>query len=44
MTPPVGVAMYTVCVLLNCDIGSYVKESISFVMVIPGLFLPRSLF
>jgi TRAP-type C4-dicarboxylate transport system permease large subunit len=56
MTPPVGVAMYTVCALLDCDIGSYVKESIPFVLAILGLvavlvllpdlvlFLPRSFF
>ncbi|GAB4394531.1 MAG: TRAP transporter large permease [Kiloniellaceae bacterium] len=56
MTPPVGVAMYTVCALLDCDIGSYVKESLPFVAAIIALvavlvllpelvlFLPRSFF
>ncbi len=56
MTPPVGVAMYTVCALLDCDIGSYVKESLPFVLAIlllvaalvllPDLvlFLPRTFF
>jgi tripartite ATP-independent transporter DctM subunit len=56
MTPPVGVAMYTVCALLDCDIGSYVRESVPFVLAILGLvaalvlmpnlvlFLPRTFF
>lgn len=56
MTPPVGVAMYTVCALLECDIGSYVKESLPFVaavlvlvaalVLLPDLvlFIPRSFF
>jgi len=56
MTPPVGVAMYTVCALLDCDIGSYVKESLPFVgailllvaalVMLPDLvlFLPRTFF
>ena len=46
MTPPVGVAMYTVCSLLNCKIESYVKEAIPFfiaigVLVAVLLFLPE---
>jgi tripartite ATP-independent transporter DctM subunit len=56
MTPPVGVAMYTVCALLDCDIGSYVKESLPFILAVlllvaalvmlPDLvlFLPRTFF
>ena len=56
MTPPVGVAMYTVCSLLNCPVEEYVRESLVFlaailvlVMVLlfsPGLvlFLPRLAF
>ncbi len=56
MTPPVGVAMYTVCALLDCDIGSYVKESVPFVaailllvavlVMLPDLvlFIPRTFF
>lgn len=30
MTPPVGVAMYTVCSLLECEIDEYIKEAIPF--------------
>lgn len=55
MTPPVGVAMYTVCSLLNCPIEEYVVESVPFVfavvalvtvlMFLPGvvLFVPNAL-
>jgi tripartite ATP-independent transporter DctM subunit len=46
MTPPVGVAMYTVCSLLNCKIEEYVKESVPFigailVLVALLLFFPE---
>jgi len=34
MTPPVGVAMYTVCSLLNCRIEDYVRESVPFLVAI----------
>ena len=56
MTPPVGVAMYTVCSLLDCKIEDYVRESLPFVGAIillvmvllffPGvvLFLPHLAF
>jgi tripartite ATP-independent transporter DctM subunit len=56
MTPPVGVAMYTVCSLLDCDVGDYIVESVPFVVAVlalvvvliflPGLvlFIPRSIF
>jgi TRAP-type transport system large permease protein len=45
MTPPVGVAMYTVCSLLDCTIEDYVRESLPFVgaillLVAVLLFLP----
>ena len=45
MTPPVGVAMYTVCSLLNVKIEEYVKEALPFMLAILGLvavllFLP----
>ncbi|TWA85812.1 tripartite ATP-independent transporter DctM subunit [Azospirillum brasilense] len=55
MTPPVGVAMYTVCSLLDCPIEEYIVESLPFVGTIvllvavltlwPGLvlFLPNML-
>jgi TRAP-type transport system large permease protein len=39
MTPPVGVAMYTVCSLLDTDVGDYVKESVPFVAAVLALVL-----
>ena len=54
MTPPVGVAMYTVCSILNCPIEEYVIESlplilaivlvVAFLALFPGvvLFLPNT--
>lgn len=30
MTPPVGVAMYTVCSLLECEIDEYIREALPF--------------
>lgn len=56
MTPPVGVAMYTVCSLLDTPIEDYIKESLPFLLAIlvlltvlllsPGLvlFLPNLAF
>lgn len=56
MTPPVGVAMYTVCSLLGCKVEDYVRESLPFVgailflvavlLAFPDLvlFLPRLAF
>lgn len=41
MTPPVGVAMYTVCSLLDCKVEDYVRESLPFVAAI--LFLVMTL-
>lgn len=45
MTPPVGVAMYTVCSLLDTPIEDYIKESLPFLVAIIALialllFLP----
>lgn len=37
MTPPVGVAMYTVCSLLDCKVEEYVRESIPFLVAIVAL-------
>ena len=37
MTPPVGVAMYTVCSLLDCPIEEYIVESLPFVVAVVGL-------
>jgi len=56
MTPPVGVAMYTVCSLLDCKVEDYVREALPFIAAIltlvaillffPGLvlFLPDMAF
>lgn len=35
--PPVGVAMYTVCSLLDCPVEEYIVESIPFVLAVVGL-------
>ncbi len=55
MTPPVGVAMYTVCSLLNCPVEEYIVESLPLIAAVlilvvvlalwPGLvlFLPNLL-
>lgn len=55
MTPPVGVAMYTVCSLLDCPVEEYIVESLPFVGAVlilvviltlwPGLvlFVPNAL-
>jgi TRAP-type transport system large permease protein len=37
MTPPVGVAMYTVCSLLDCKVEEYVRESVPFLAAIVAL-------
>jgi tripartite ATP-independent transporter DctM subunit len=37
MTPPVGVAMYTVCSLLDCEIDEYIKEAIPFLGAVLSL-------
>jgi len=34
MTPPVGIAMYTACSLLDCSATDYVKESLPFIFMI----------
>lgn len=56
MTPPVGVAMYTVCSLLDTPVEEYVRDSLPFLLAIfalillllfvPGivLFLPNLMF
>ncbi len=56
MTPPVGVAMFTVCAIMNVKIESYVRESLPFLaaivvlvfalLLLPDvvLFLPRLAF
>ncbi len=37
MTPPVGVAMYTVCSLLDCEVDEYVREALPFLAAVVGL-------
>jgi tripartite ATP-independent transporter DctM subunit len=34
MTPPVGVAMYTVCSIFDCPVEEFVKDSIPFILAI----------
>jgi tripartite ATP-independent transporter DctM subunit len=34
MTPPVGVAMYTVCSLLDCEIDEYIREAVPFLCAV----------
>lgn len=43
MTPPVGVAMYTVCSLLDCSIEEYVVESLPFVFAVLALVVVLAL-
>lgn len=33
-TPPVGVGMYSVCAIMDCSLGDYIKESIPFLMTL----------
>ncbi|MGB3247116.1 MAG: TRAP transporter large permease [Sulfitobacter sp.] len=44
MTPPVGVAMYTVCSLLDTPIEDYVKESLPFLLAIFALIVVLTAF
>jgi TRAP-type C4-dicarboxylate transport system permease large subunit len=39
MTPPVGVAMFTVCSLLDTPVDDYIKESLPFMLAILCLVL-----
>ncbi|MGD8110458.1 TRAP transporter large permease [Vibrio sp. TRT 17S01] len=39
MTPPVGVAMFTACSILDCPTKSYIKESVPFLLAIFLLIL-----
>jgi tripartite ATP-independent transporter DctM subunit len=34
VTPPVGISMYTVCSILDCQLEDYIKESIPFIVAI----------
>ncbi|MGQ9368529.1 TRAP transporter large permease [Azospirillum sp. ST 5-10] len=44
MTPPVGVAMYTVCSLLDCPVEEYIVESLPFVAAVLALVAVLALF
>ncbi|WP_029008321.1 TRAP transporter large permease [Azospirillum halopraeferens] len=44
MTPPVGVAMYTVCSLLDCPVEEYIVESLPFILAVVGLVVVLALF
>jgi len=44
MTPPVGVAMYTVCSLMNVRVEDYVRDSLPFFAAIFGVVLLLLLF
>lgn len=56
LTPPVGVAMYTVCGILDCKLNAYLKECVPFLLVVAAavtimicfpqlvLFLPNLIF
>jgi TRAP-type transport system large permease protein len=44
MTPPVGVAMYTVCSLIDCPVEEYFVESIPFVVAVLVLVVLLTLF
>ena len=42
MTPPVGVAMYTVCGMLNCSMDEYTREALPLlaaVLVLIGILI-----
>ncbi len=46
MTPPVGVAMYVVCEILNCPVGEYVRKSwpfflAAFVVISIYIYFPQ---
>ena len=44
LTPPVGVAMYTVCSILDCPTEEYTKESIPFFIAIISEVIILALF
>lgn len=39
MTPPVGVAMYTVCGMLDCPIEEYTREALPLILAVVGLIV-----
>jgi TRAP-type transport system large permease protein len=44
MTPPVGVAMYTVCGMLDCPMDEYAREALPFLGAVVALILVMILF
>ncbi len=44
MTPPVGVAMYTVCGMLNCPMDEYTREALPFLAAVILLVIVMILF
>lgn len=34
MTPPVGVTMYTACSLMDCDLGTYTREAMPYILAV----------
>ncbi len=44
MTPPVGVAMYTVCGMLDCSMDEYTREALPFLAAVLLLVLVLILF
>ena len=56
LTPPVGVAMYSVCSIMECTVGEYMRDSwpflfalvlvIAILVLVPGvvLFIPNLIF
>jgi len=39
MTPPVGVAMFTVCGILKCPMDEYIKEALPLIAAVIGLVI-----
>ncbi len=44
MTPPVGVAMFTVCGILKCPMNEYTREALPFIFAVLGLVVLMTLF
>jgi TRAP-type C4-dicarboxylate transport system permease large subunit len=40
ITPPVGIAMYATCAIMECPNEEYVKESIPFIGVLLEIVIP----
>lgn len=44
LTPPVGVAMYSICSIMECSVGEYIKESWPFLLALASLIVVLILF